>query len=332
MAAKVLILADERDSHARVVAASLSRNHGLDSAYWAFDRFPREQLSLGFTNGDLSSLPFAEFENIHSIWWRRPGQVQVSSEIKDERVRRFVTDESAHFLAGLVECLGAPIINHPRFQNAASRKPLQLKTASKVGLKIPKTLLSNDPARIRQFWSELEGRCIYKAFASPPWTAVETRRMTAKDVESLDSAALCPMIVQEEIERFCDVRVNIFGDEVFACKVNPQHPIAEVDSRFDVTAIWEPTHLPSHLVEALLRLMHELQLDYGCIDMRQDTSGEFVFFEINPSGQFLFAEIDTGQALSEAMARLLANRGGQLRDQWLGSEDYQERLARRSTF
>lgn len=309
MAAKVLILADERDSHARVVAARLSQNHGLDSACWSFDRFPREQLSFGLATGNLSSLPIAEFEDIHSIWWRRPGQVQVSTEIKDERVRRFVKDESAHFLAGLVESLGVPIINHPRHQSAASRKPLQLKTASKVGLRIPRTLLSNDPKRIRQFWSELQGRCIYKAFASPPWTAVETRRMTADDVESLDSAALCPMIVQEEIERSWDVRVNIFGTEVFACKVDPQHPIAEVDSRFDVTAVWEPSNLPSEVIESLLRLMHELQLDYGCIDMRRDKSGEFIFFEINPSGQFLFAEIDAGQPLSEAMARLLAKGG-----------------------
>jgi hypothetical protein len=131
--------------------------------------------------------------------------------------------------------------------------------------------------------------------------------MTAEDVESLDSAALCPMIVQEEIESSWDFRVNIFGTEVFACKIDPQHPVAEVDSRFDVTAIWEAGSLPSHVIEGLLRLMHELQLDYGCIDMRQDLSGEFTFFEINPSGQFLFAEIDTGQPLSEAMARLLAN-------------------------
>lgn len=244
-------------------------------------------------------------EQIHSVWWRRPGNATVSADIKDERVRRFAREEAEQFLAGVFESLGVPIINNPRHQRSASRKPLQLKAAISVGLRIPKTLLSNDPDRIRHFWSELNGRCIYKAFSSPSWTALDTRRMTADDLDSLQNAALCPIVVQEEIERICDVRVNIVASELFASKVVPKHPIATVDSRFDMTAVWEPLTLPPHVAHKLRALMELLKLDYGCIDMRQQPNGEFVFFEINPAGQFLFVEIDTGQPLSAAMARLL---------------------------
>jgi glutathione synthase/RimK-type ligase-like ATP-grasp enzyme len=128
-------------------------------------------------------------------------------------------------------------------------------------------------------------------------------------VDGLASAALSPIIVQEEVERSCDVRVNIFGDELFACRVEPRHAVAEIDSRFDITAVWEPCELPDEIRRPLFRLMASLGLDYGCIDMRQDPSGELVFFEINPAGQFLFAEVDTAQPLSDAMARLLAEGG-----------------------
>jgi hypothetical protein len=61
----------------------------------------------------------------------------------------------------------------------------------------------------------------------------------------------------------------------------------------------------SPMQEVVAILMTTLQLDYGCIDMRQQPDGEYVFFEINPAGQFLFAEIDTSEPLSAAMARLL---------------------------
>lgn len=304
-----LILADKRDAHARVVATRLWEEHRVNCIIWSFEQFPRNERLSFVTEGsriraDGPALA-GSIEEILSIWWRRPGHVNASSAIMEERVRGFVNRESNEFLLGVLESLGAPIINNPRHQSFACRKPLQLTSAISVGLKIPRTLLSNDPERIRDFWSELNGRCIYKAFSSPPWTALETRRMTRSDLDALHNAALCPMIVQEEIERLCDIRVNIIGTELFAAKVSPKHPIATVDSRFDVTAVWEAMSLPNEVTDKLYTLMRVLKLDYGCIDMRQQPDGEFVFLEINPAGQFLFIEIDTGQPLSAAMARLL---------------------------
>jgi hypothetical protein len=49
-------------------------------------------------------------------------------------------------------------------------------------------------------------------------------------------------------------------------------------------------------------------LNYGCVDMRKAPDGSYKFFEINPSGQFLFVEIDTGQPLVRNLAALLAQR------------------------
>lgn len=51
--------------------------------------------------------------------------------------------------------------------------------------------------------------------------------------------------------------------------------------------------------------MKRLRLHYGCIDLRLKPDGTYVFFEINPSGQFLFVEDDTHQPLCESMEELL---------------------------
>ncbi len=306
----VLIMADDADMHASVVAARLAQNYATNCVRWSFSRFPQNDRLVYTVNGTdglrvTGSDGVFDLERLRAIWWRRPGRPLVSPEIEPDRVRRFASSECEHFLLGVFDSMGIPSINHPHRQKVAARKPYQLKAALDAGLRVPKTLMTNDSDEIRKFWSDLDGRCVYKAFSSPPWTALETRMMTAADIESLDAVALAPIIVQEKIERDCDVRINIFGDQVFAAKVEPRHPIAEVDSRFDITAIWEPITLPSEIQAKVILLLSVLGLEYGCVDMRRQPDGDFVFFEINPAGQFLFAEIDTEQPLSDAMAGLL---------------------------
>jgi hypothetical protein len=53
----------------------------------------------------------------------------------------------------------------------------------------------------------------------------------------------------------------------------------------------------------------ELELQYACVDLRLDADGIPHFLEINPSGQFLFVEVDTGQPLVSAMCDLLMDPG-----------------------
>ena len=52
--------------------------------------------------------------------------------------------------------------------------------------------------------------------------------------------------------------------------------------------------------------MRALRLEYGAIDLRLDTHGQYKFFELNTGGEFLFVEGRTGQPIAEAMAAHLA--------------------------
>ena len=82
---------------------------------------------------------------------------------------------------------------------------------------------------------------------------------------------------------------------------------AEVDSRLDPDAPCTSYELPSNVAAALFRLMDELGLVFGTIDLKLDVNGEHVFLEINPQGQFLYIEILTGLPISQALAELLAH-------------------------
>lgn len=137
------------------------------------------------------------------------------------------------------------------------------------------------------------------------WAFTETRVLTEEDLAHLDRLRHAPIIVQEKIEKGVDVRVNVFGDAVYACEVKTSLPQAALDWRVDMTAQWYDHDLPEEIADKLRALLRALKLHYGCIDMRRQPDGEYRFFEVNPSGQFLFAEIDTGQPLLCALAELL---------------------------
>ena len=90
-------------------------------------------------------------------------------------------------------------------------------------------------------------------------------------------------------------------------KVHPSLSIADIDWRVDLTASWKEHVLPNKMERRLILLLRNLGLHYGCIDLRQRPDGTYVFLEVNPAGQFLFIEIDTGQPLTQSFAELLLN-------------------------
>ena len=51
--------------------------------------------------------------------------------------------------------------------------------------------------------------------------------------------------------------------------------------------------------------MARLGLRYGAVDLRRTPDGRYVFFEVNPAGQWLFVEERTGLPITERVAALL---------------------------
>jgi glutathione synthase/RimK-type ligase-like ATP-grasp enzyme len=306
----ILIVAPEQDAHAQAVASVLKSAHGVEVAFWDVGRFPASTTSTLRLDGKGRSFSVVDsekpidFSAVRSIWWRRAQPAEFDPAITDTRVRAFCRRESDAFLRGAVASLGVPVINSPT-QEWAARKPIQLRAAQQVGLTIPRTVMTNSPDEVRAFFAAAGGRCIYKSFTPPSFMLAETRELTHDLLGELDSLRHAPMIVQEKIEKGRDIRVTVVVDRVFAASVTTHVPEAELDWRLDATAVWAQAELPRETSEQLIQLLRRLGLQYGCIDLRQQADGEYVFFEVNPSGQFLFVEIDTAQPITRAMADML---------------------------
>jgi hypothetical protein len=311
----VLIIAPGDDIHAISLAAILDQEFGVPSVIWDRGTLPAASQLDFRLDAEVSDIrlnsPAGAYalNDFHSVWWRRPAKFRIDKSVADPKVKKFCESECDAFFKGVLRSLRIPIINDPFAESVAARKPHQLSTARKVGLSIPKTLMSNDPTHIRAFWTEQRGNCIYKPFTAPAWTFSETRMLREEDLAHLEMLRHAPIIVQEKIEKGVDVRVNIFGDTVFACEITTTIPEADLDWRIDSTGEWQEHRLPDETSHRLKALLQALGLHYGCIDLRRQPDGEYRFFEVNPSGQFLFAEIDTGQPLLHALAQLLVEPG-----------------------
>lgn len=118
-----------------------------------------------------------------------------------------------------------------------------------------------------------------------------------------EELALAPVIFQECVEKGTDIRVCIVGEKIFSAAIVPNENL--LDWRSDPLSQTKHFELPIDIEAKLLSLVQALNLETGSIDLRVNPDGQIYFFEINPSGQFLWLEADLGLPICDAFADLL---------------------------
>ena len=127
----------------------------------------------------------------------------------------------------------ASYLSHARWLNplAASEllncKPHQLRLAQQVGLTVPKTTITNNPAAVEKIFDEVDhGRVIFKSLTPlflPPNKLLYTTEITKEfPSASRDSITQCPAIYQELVERKSDLRITVVGRKVFPVRIASQ--------------------------------------------------------------------------------------------------------------
>lgn len=309
----VLIVSSFADPHARAVIAALAER-GASAELLDLADFPGKlTLTLGFGDGKRRfqlRRPGAgslDMESVGAVWWRRPSQFGLPDAIRDPAHRRLALSEANAAFHGLFAAMDALWINPPALDAQASYKSYQLAVAQSLGLEIPHTVMTSDPEEAREFWRVCDGDVIYKQFLALPEAWWETRRLGQAETRATDEAIrLAPVIFQQHVAAVADLRVTIIGDEIFAAAVELRDLEYDVDVRMNLSAKHVAHALPDDVADKLRGLMRRLGLIYGAIDLRLTKDGRYVFLEINPAGQFLYVEQQTGQPIAAALAARLA--------------------------
>jgi len=311
----ILVISARQDPHARAVLAELGRlgrpARLLDltdfpmrlSLSARFDNNGAHHFTLGFPGGERLALA-----DVTAVWWRRPQPFGLPAEISDPAHRQFAASEAATAFHGAWQSSEALWINDPVRDAAAVHKPWQLKLAKQAGLSLPETLITNDPEEARDFWRRYPGEVVYKPFLQTFQAWRETRVLRPAEEALAEAVRLAPVLFQRYVPAGVDLRITAIGDRLFAAEAQNTADY-EVDVRFNTAVTYRPHALPAEVAAKLLDLQRRLGLVYGAIDMRRTPAGEYVFFEVNPAGQFLYVEQLAGLPITAALAAHLAAAG-----------------------
>ncbi len=267
----ILIISANEDVHAQAVMRELARHDYAGTRMLNLSEFPVRH-ELQFPDRTVS------MKEVSAVWWRRPRPFAIPAEVKDSEFQRMWQSSRALW------------VNNIQRDAAASNKPYQIGLANEIGLRIPETLITSDPEEAREFWAAVPGQVIYQPFTAK----LEEQTMA-------ESVRLAPVIFQKYVAGK-DLRITVIGDRLFAAETGARIGEYQAGMRPNTGLRCRCHELPPAIQEKLLILMRRLGLEYGAIDMRLTPEGEYVFFEVNPAGQFLYVELATGMKIAAALA------------------------------
>ncbi|QQE77761.1 hypothetical protein GI364_17765 [Alicyclobacillus sp. SO9] len=248
---------------------------------------------------------------VTSVWYRKP--VFKRTIFDNPEMNSYVEIEVEAALEGVLRCLPANFVSHPKAIYHAEYKLVQLQEALRCGFQVPDTLLTSDYSQGKEFLDTYvrsitkplrRGRLIKDSTV----TLFYTTELSQNQLERhQDSLKVTPAYIQKRIDKQYDLRVTVFGHTVFCVAIHSQE---QEDTKLDWRRKQEDLKetvfdLPQHIVDKCINLVKSLDLQYGAIDLILDTEGNYYFLEINPTGQWAWMEQELDLPMREALYRTL---------------------------
>ncbi len=310
----VLILTSEEDVTADMVVAAL---HSLGTPVLRLnpaDLPGKAVLSADYAHGDFTGHlsvngHVLSMGGLRSVWVRRPGEPAAHAPEPSP----WLTAETRQALYGMLYSATARWMNHPRDAERARLKPWQLRVAHLSGFAVPPTVFTTSPRLAREFTEEHKDVVVKSASGPPPeepGTALPTTLIGAD--ADFSAVAAGPALLQRYVPKRADIRLTCVGTQLFAARKTAEP--GQVDGRYgDTGHPWQPVSVPGRIAVAVREYVALASLAYAAFDFAEDEDGVWWFLECNQGGQFGFVELETGQPVSEAVARWLSQVPAHLR-------------------
>jgi len=272
------------------------------------------KFSKGISEGAIQiNSKLINLENVKSIWNTSPLRIKLSPSLKKETIN-FVRAEWTEGIHSLWNSIDTKWVNHPEsILNAVNRLKL-LQLGTKTGLKTPKTIVTNNPDTLRNFFEECNGNIIAKTLHSseglPEDKMIFTTKISKKDLKMAKQLKYAPCMFQEYIPKDTEFRVTIIGKKIHSAEIQSQksektkHDWRQYDD-FKNTP-YTKSELPKKVSNSLLKLMKILNLEFGAADLIKTPDNDFVFLEVNPNGRWWWIQELTKMNIAKSIAANLA--------------------------
>ncbi|WP_421751015.1 hypothetical protein [Croceimicrobium sp.] len=197
-------------------------------------------------------------------------------------------------------------------------KPRQLNYALQHGLQIPETLISNNREDLRKF-IEQQGTVITKPLAHP-YTFYDpegiqkpklsyTRTISLEEVEGLPKVFHFSLF-QKLVEKQYEIRTFYLNGTCWSMAIFSQSSEqTKVDFRnYNLKNRNRsiPFQLPREMENRIRSFMKACDLNWGSLDFAVDANNDFIFFEVNPQGQFGMVSNPCNYHLEKELAEFIA--------------------------
>jgi len=322
---KILITASENENHTAPLKWALEQA-GYSVACWA---------GLGWTDdkqASISLLPDLQIQGLQMkdtqlklghhlvepgdvIWIRRPTQPKPNPQTAPEDAKFAANEYRAFYdsLMYLLENLPVRVVNKYTASRLINNKSVQLLLAHACGMNVPRTLMTNSPQAVREYFRDDAQRMIYKGFSMHIWEkeqggpmmVTETFELNADMLPSDEVLTYAPAIYQEMVVKKFDVRMVLLGEAVYSYSLHS--PKGALDWRKEATqglVKVEPIITPPEVEKSVLAFAARSGIAYGSLDFAIDNQDRWWFLEINEGGQFLW--LDAANAGLHVQEKFLA--------------------------
>jgi hypothetical protein len=200
-------------------------------------------------------------------------------------------------------------INNPNHYN--SNKLIALRTAQKVGLKIPETLITQDASELKQFHKKHKNiitKNIQDLLIHQEENYNFGHATQNVDLQDIITETFFYSLFQQKINRKYELRIFYLLGKFFA---HASFPPANTDAA-DIRDTggkntFSSFELPKQIKGKLHKFMTIMELESGSIDMIVDKNDDYYFLEVNPVGQFGYVSGYNNYFIEREIAKTLIN-------------------------
>ena len=200
-------------------------------------------------------------------------------------------------------------------QEFNNNKILILKSAIDSGLRIPKTIVTNNRKDFFEF-IEKGKKYISKSLCKSPYLETHDSVYYGNGTLEIDidniSEKFAPSLIQEYITKDIEIRVFFIKDIFYAMAIFSQNnENTMIDFRnYDLKKPNRniPFLLPNEILEKLKVFTNKIDCNTGSIDLILTPQGEYIFLEINPMGQYNWLSENCNYYIDKKIAEILIEK------------------------
>jgi len=237
------------------------------------------------------------------VWLRRPQPLTLHLS-SDPAENSHIQREWSAAVEGWLARIPPPRwINHPVANVSASYKIEQLFRAERLGLCVPDTLVTQSFEEAKRFYDAHGGAIVVKPITGGyierddpnADTVIYTQVVSSEKLSLFPAGIACPTLLQQRVRKKCDVRVTVLDEDLHAVALTAIGTAAgqplDVRQNNFIDIDHEPIKLPDVVESRIRDYVRSYGLRFAAIDMAVDDRDAWVFFELNPNGEWAWLDL-----------------------------------------